>query len=46
MVDANGQPFKKVHPVNSEAPPQEFEEWDFEPNNVGSIKAPPALNWY
>ena len=46
MVDANGQPFKKVHPVNSEAPPPEFEEWEFEPTNVGSIKAPPALNWY
>ncbi len=48
MVDANGQPFKKVNQVASEAPSTESEDWekDEEPQAIGSINEGQALNWY
>jgi hypothetical protein len=46
MVDASGQPYKKVNQVTSEAPIQATEEWEAEPQAVGSIHEAQALNWY
>ncbi len=49
MVDANGQPFKKVHQIGEDQPQPEEEDWEEEgtAQAVGSISgAQQPLNWY
>lgn len=47
MVDANGQPFRRVHPVTEGSTDSNDAEWKEEPQVVGSISGGAAsLNWF